>query len=157
MKMRLYIIRHAAAEQGNYHKDFQRVLREKGENQLPEMTRFLLKHRHHLMDVHLSSSRRTKDTYNGILMGLNENSVHYHETLFHASLKTLLDFIWNCGTENKDIAIIGHNPGLSDLASYFSGEDIYIRTGGIIILDFPFEKSTELSKECGEIVGRFRS
>lgn len=154
--MRLYIIRHAAAEQRNYDKDFHRILRRKGQLQLAKMTKFLLKHQSPKIDTHISSSQRTQQTFDGIKIALNENKPEYHDELYHASLQTLLDFIWSLKTENKDIAIIGHNPGLSALSTYFTGKDNYLSTGGIVIVEFPFNNSAELSKDCGEVVGKFR-
>lgn len=154
--MRLYIIRHAAAEQGNYDRDFHRVLRKKGHNQLPKMTRFLLKHQSANVDIHVSSSDRTRETFEGIQFAFNGVNPTFHEELYHASLQTLLDFIWGLNTENKDIAIIGHNPGLSALSAYFTEKEGYLSTGGIVIVEFPFHKTVELSKGCGEIVEKFR-
>jgi phosphohistidine phosphatase len=155
-KMRLYIIRHAAAEQGNYHKDFHRVLRTKGQQQLPKMSRFILRHPPKQLAAYCSTSQRTKQTYEGIKLGLNNESITFHDELYHASLQDLLDFIWGCDTQGKDVAIIGHNPGLSALATYFSGEEIFLRTGGIVVLEFPFESVRELSQDSGEITDKQR-
>lgn len=155
--MRLYIIRHAAAEQGNYHRDFHRVLRPKGQQQLAKMTSFILRHPPKELITYSSSSQRTKETYEGIKNGLNSETITFHDELYHASLQDLLDFIWGCDAQDKDIAIIGHNPGLSALATYFSGEEILLRTGGIVVLEFPFEDARELSQECGVVVGKWRS
>jgi phosphohistidine phosphatase len=154
--MRLYIIRHAAAEQRNYDKDFQRVLRRKGHLQLGKMSRFLKKNSTSSLSVHISSSSRTRETYNGIEAALGKNTASYHDELYHASLQDLLDFIWSINLSQTDLAIIGHNPGLSALVTYFTGDENHLKTGGMVIVDFPFESTEELSKDCGEIIEKFR-
>jgi phosphohistidine phosphatase SixA len=72
-----------------------------------------------------------------------------------AGLEDLLQFIWNLKTQN-DLFIIGHNEGLSELVSYFSGSFIHLKTCGYIQLEFECESSEEKSKDCGIIRESFR-
>jgi phosphohistidine phosphatase len=83
------------------------------------------------------------------------NQVSFHKELYLAGLEELLQFIWNLKSQ-KDIFIIGHNEGLSELASYLSGSFIHLKTCGYIQLEFVCESSEEMSKDCGIIRESFR-
>lgn len=52
----------------------------------------------------------------------------------------LLNFIWNVNHPTNDILIIGHNNGISDLASYLLDERYVLPTSGLLVIDFPDAK-----------------
>jgi phosphohistidine phosphatase len=58
---------------------------------------------------------------------------------------------------NKDLMVIGHNDGISDLASYLTGEHIYFKTGMLWILEFNGNSWEELSAETALATSYYRS
>lgn len=53
--------------------------------------------------------------------------------------------------------LIGHNDGLSELASYLTGIDIYFKTGMLFILEFNGDSWEELSAQTATLRGSYRS
>ena len=146
--MKLYLIRHAKA-MASSSGDFERELSEKGKNQCIELRNFIAskiitsKHK-----VHCSAAYRTKGTY--ALIFNRSEKVNFHKMLYLASANELMAFI--CSLESKeDIFLIGHNYGLSDLASYLTSKSVGMKTSACIEIDFPFQDSKFISKGTGEI------
>jgi phosphohistidine phosphatase SixA len=68
---------------------------------------------------------------------------------------SLLDFIWKLEGK-EDILLIGHNDGISDLASYFTDEYIGLQTAGYCCIEFDSENWKNTSKSLGRLVDSFR-
>lgn len=146
--MTLYLIRHAKAEkEAKSGRDFDRKLSEKGRKQakklgellkytIPENTRFFC-----------SSAKRTRET---ITLSELTNEVHFLDELYLASETKLVQFV-NALNAEHPICLIGHNEGISELASYFTGQTIELRTSEFIVLRFPFESSAYWSQETAQI------
>ena len=72
-----------------------------------------------------------------------------------ASSTEIKELIWNTESD-KDLLIIGHNEGISDIASYFLGEDIHLKTATIIQISFEAKSRQEWSAELGRMKSVFR-
>jgi phosphohistidine phosphatase len=83
------------------------------------------------------------------------SKITFKDELYLASLQELLTQIWESDSES-DLFIIGHNEGLSDLASYFSGENILLQTCGFIRLQFNAQTRKEWSKDLAQIIDSYR-
>lgn len=154
--MKLHLLRHAKTEKiSSSGKDFDRKLMDKGIRQSVEMLKFLKSQSFENTNLFCSSAERTKETFDLVCSKLNLNSVSFHHELYLARLEDLLQFIWNLKSE-KDIFIIGHNEGLSELASYLSGSNIQLKTCGYFQLKFEFASSEEISRDCGIILESYR-
>ena len=145
--------RHAEAI-ASFSLDFERALSEKGKNQCVELKNFIaLKEIGSNNKVFCSSAKRTKGTYS--LIFNRSEKVSFHKSLYLASLNDLLAFI--CSLESKeDIFLIGHNNGLSDLASYLTGKSVGMKTAACVEIEFPFETSKFISKKTGDIRSHHR-
>ncbi len=149
--MRLHLIRHANAEISAVSgKDFHRSLSEKGLLQCKKTKSLLLNLSWSQREVQAfsSSALRTKETAN--LLFDQQFDFSFHEDLYLCSVSNLMDFIWGLKT-HCDIILVGHNNGLSDLASYFTEKNVFMKTGAVISIEFPLTSSEELSKGLGEI------
>ena len=58
-------------------------------------------------------------------------------------------------TENEDLFIIGHNNGLSDLASYLIDDFIDLSTCDFITIQFNINTWQEISKGLGVVIDRY--
>ena len=67
----------------------------------------------------------------------------------------VLDFICSMNSDD-DIVLIGHNNGLSRLASYLTAKHIVMRTASCVEIRFPFDHSKFISKGTGEIYSHHR-
>jgi phosphohistidine phosphatase SixA len=68
-----------------------------------------------------------------------------------ATREQLLEFIWSI-EGNSDILIIGHNDGISSLASYFANEFISLSTAEFVTIDFEVETWKETSEGNGSVL-----
>ncbi len=73
--------------------------------------------------------------------------------IYEAGVKTLLSVVNKLDNQFDQIALFGHNPGITDLANYLSNGHIYnMPTCGIVIIEFPFESWSEVSNGTGKIM-----
>jgi len=139
--MRLYVLRHGQAQNGN--KDFKRGLTEKGIEQIKSVKSNGLIPEN--MEVWSSSAQRTLES-SKILF--TEKQVKYIDDLYLASSQEILKMIWTSNI-TTDLLIIGHNPGLSDLANYFLDDNISMSTGELIGINFENLQLNETSRGTG--------
>lgn len=157
----LTLLRHAKTNQlSPTGRDIDRELLEKGLEQVAHLNDFFLQHPLSTKtDVWVSSATRTRQTFNGIKKTIEDynsiNSIDFSEKLYLCSQDELLKRIWKTKT-NNDLMIVGHNFGISDLASYFTEKDIELATGELIQLQFECNSWKETSKGMATIVNRFR-
>lgn len=150
--MKLYLLRHAKTnQQSPTGKDFDRRLLPKGHAQCALMQR----HLEVTQEVHIlcSSAQRTRETLKGI--DLSNMDVEFRDDLYLCSRETLLHAIWECQSD-KDLMIIGHNFGISDLAEYLLEGYIEMRTCELLVFDFEINTWQEVSKGLGELTDRYR-
>lgn len=154
--MNIYLLRHAKTEKiSSSGKDFDRKLMGKGIRQSAEMLKFLEVKSFENTHLFCSTAHRTKETFQFICSKLVFNEVSFHDELYLANLKDLLQFVWNLKSQN-DLFLIGHNEGLSEFASYLSGSYFHLKTSGYIHLEFECQSSEEISKDCGIIRETYR-
>ena len=118
----LNIIRHAEAENDYSKNDFERELAERGQEDSKFLDSFLFRYSFKKHKILCSTSIRTLQTYQNLKFSLNEKSrIIFTDDLYLANVRTIYELIIK---ESKSymITIIGHNPGLSDILSFFTGK-----------------------------------
>ncbi len=154
--MKLHLLRHAKTEKiSSSGRDFDRKLMEKGIRQSTEMFKFLEAKPFENTNLYCSAAQRTIETFNIVCSKINFQESKFHKELYLVGLEDLLQFIWNLKSQ-KDIFIIGHNEGLSELARYLSGSNNHLKTCSYLQLEFDCDSSEEISKDCGIIRESFR-
>lgn len=152
--MKLHLLRHAKTNQkSETGRDFDRKLLPKGTQQALQISDFLEKLEN--FEVHCSSSMRTRQTYELVAPKIATANVHFWDDLYHASHLDLLHFINSLET-GMDILLIGHNEGISDLASYLSDQFISLKTCGYICLEADISSWSELSQGQAKITESYR-
>lgn len=154
--MKLHLLRHAKTNQiSPTGKDFDRELLPKAFEQSAELKRYLQDHPIAPKHILCSSAVRTRQTLDQIKAFFADVPVTFLDELYLASAGELLKII-NELQSPEDILLIGHNEGISELASELSAAFILLKTCGLVSLEFPFESSAMVSKETGVLVGSFR-
>nr|MDD3720328.1 histidine phosphatase family protein [Candidatus Gracilibacteria bacterium] len=154
---RLIIVRHAKSGFKNTNMiDFERPLSDKGIEEIKFISKILKKLELKTDLILCSSAVRTRETLEGLweeLDGENEKVVYdkgiydYHMS---ETLDYYLDLISKVNDKNNVLVIIGHNPFVSRLTGFLSGnENLGMGTLGVAIIDFDIEKW----KEVREIKG----
>lgn len=154
----LHLIRHAKTNQVSPSgDDFDRPLLDKGVSQANVLGNYLQTHHIKLGKIICSSAVRTQQTRSVICQHLVEQcSFELSKKLYLCSYGQILDVIENLGKNEQTVTIIGHNEGISQLASYLSGESIHLRTSEMISLTFPFESWDHLISGTGVIIFQVR-
>ena len=154
--MKLHILRHAKTQViAATNKDFDRKLLPKGIAQAESMGKFLNEKLSRKITVHCSSSARTMQTANIVQSAFEFRDIRYTDKLYHADLHALLDFVWSI-EEQDDFLLIGHNEGISDLASYFTEKFISLKTAEYICIEFNVSSWKETSRGLGQVADSFR-
>lgn len=154
--MQLHLLRHAKTNQiSPIGKDFDRKLLPRGFEQLQEFKEYYAAHPFQVGSILCSSAERTRQTFDEIKALFPNIPITFQDELYLASFGEILQII-NKSQSTADLLIIGHNEGISDLASELSGDILLLKTCGYVSLEFPFESSALISKETGVIVGSFR-
>ena len=154
--MNLFLIRHAKTEKTSTSvNDFDRKLAEKGHLQAEKLNDFIAKFDFNNVDIWCSDAVRTKQTLSFIDAHFPSTNIEFKNELYLASATEIRELIWN--TENdKDLLIIGHNEGISDVASYFLGDNIQMKTATFLQISFDAETRQEWSNDLGKTQLIFR-
>ena len=147
--MILHFLRHAKTNQVSpTGSDFDRELLPRGYEQLKEFKSKLADQPITVTRVFCSSAQRTRQTWTEIADLFPNATISFHDELYLASQQTLLNFLTK-QQSTETILLIGHNEGLSDLASYLTGSDLHLKTCGYLQLSFPFDHSGFISANTG--------
>lgn len=158
--LRLWLLRHAKSGWDNPDlDDFARKLAPRGKKACKVIG-------HHLASrdirpdlVLCSPATRTRDTWTRIAEHLSAQPGHrFDPVLYLASAKMLLAMIRAIPDETRELMLIGHNPGLEELAAMLSGSssagalDRLIAkypTGALAELHFPVSHWAEVRPKTG--------
>lgn len=147
--MILHFLRHAKTNQVSpTGRDFDRELLPRGYEQLSELRSKLAQSPITVTRVFCSSAKRTRQTWTEIADLFPNATISFHDELYLASASELLTFLSSKNSPQTSL-LIGHNEGLSDLATYLTGSDIHLKTCGYLQLSFPFDHSGFISASTG--------
>lgn len=115
---RLYIFRHAKSSwKTDGLDDFHRPINARGRKAAPAMGRYMQQHGIQPDLILCSAAVRARETLALILTALDgEPTIEIEEGLYLASAGTLLERLRRLGDGPDSVMVIGHNPGLHDLA-----------------------------------------
>ena len=152
--MIVHLLRHAKTEASSSSgRDYDRKLASKGYLQCAKLKEVVKLAINEGCKIHCSSAQRTRET--GISIFETQQSISYHDELYLCDRISMAEFIRSYKQENE-ILIIGHNFGISDLASYFLGTDVTMKTSGFISMEFPNLQSHEISGSTGILISSHR-
>jgi len=152
----LYVIRHAKSSwEDPFLDDFDRPLSSRGRSDAPRMGKRLKEKEIH-PDLLLSSpAERAISTCLVIAekIGYNLNNVHTDRRLYHADDDQLLSIVRGLNDANDEVAIFGHNPGLTDFVNRLSPEPVTdnIPTCGIVCLKFSLDSWKQVHWGKGDV------
>ena len=156
---RLFLVRHAKAELSVGRDDYARRLTERGRTDASRVARALAARRF-LPDVLIhSGAARAKETAE-IFAAEWRSKVELEQDarLYDASLTTLLDRARALAEAHKRVGLVGHNPGLGELATALTGSGAEPErrrlaakypTGAVAVLDFSIELWEEVERNSG--------
>lgn len=138
--IQLNILRHGNAPMGGgQFSDFERVLDGYGQEQVQHSSKLILLKSPDLGKIIASPAKRCFMTTQ-ILCELGNQKIDQVEwipSIYNSSLSNLISIIES--QTNPIITIVGHNPGLSELASYCTGGYVGLPTAGAISIQFELD------------------
>ncbi len=152
---RLTLLRHAKAEAYDSRGDHKRALSRRGITDALLVGEFLYESNLSPHRFLVSDAKRTAQTAELVAQAnkLREDVIEYDAKLYVGY--SVVDFLKRMATisdVHKHVAIVGHNPWISDMASEFvSGFYDNLPTTGCLLIDFEINSWQELSTGMGEI------
>ncbi|MFJ7210725.1 SixA phosphatase family protein [Amycolatopsis sp. NPDC098790] len=119
---RLIVLRHAKSDWSDDLPDHERPLAPRGIRDAPKLGRWLAENGYLPEHVLCSTARRTRETWARVSETLPENSpVEYDEDLYGAGPEEFLKAARRVPPEVTTLALVGHEPGVSELTLDLAG------------------------------------
>lgn len=150
---KLCLLRHSDAENlVNELSDFQRKLSKIGKEKVRD---FSLNYSNSLVFdcVLCSTAYRTRETLE--LLAIKQIRSNHFDSLYLANINTLLTEIEKVPDTIKNLLVVGHNNGLSDLATFLTGNIVHLATCQMVEIQLEIENWSLIGKETGSLIGNF--
>lgn len=122
MMRRLLLLRHAKSAYPQGVGDIDRPLNPRGREAAPLMGAYIAREALTPDHVMVSPARRTQETWEAVRGELPETPMETVPSIYEAPAARILDAIRSAPAEARTLLVIGHNPGLGDLALRLVGE-----------------------------------
>ena len=121
--MRLWLIRHAKSSWSNVElRDFDRPLNERGQRDGPRMQNWLMNQDYGPAWIWTSDAVRTRTTADFVHGAFPSAELVSHHALYGATPETILDIVRQTPAGVECIAVIAHNPGITQCVNLLAGE-----------------------------------
>lgn len=149
----LTLLRHAKSSWKDFQlADFDRPLNKRGRTNAPLMGERLACRGLNPDRIIASPALRARLTAEVVALALqhDEESIHWEASIYEADLTTLLTLIRQLPDSWRDILLVGHNPGLTELANYLAPCHIAnIVTCGAVRIALPVDTWRAAGKQAG--------
>lgn len=134
--LRLIIMRHAKSSwNSGAANDHSRPLNARGRADAPRMGARLAELGWAPDTVLSSDSRRTTETYERMSTAFaHPPMARFSRSLYNAGIRQLQPVLAELGDDSETVLVLGHNPGWSAAASWFSGSEIGMTTANAVLL-----------------------
>lgn len=152
---RLHIIRHAKAAKAEARgEDFDRPLAPRGEEDAAEMGRRLFRGNVHPDAIVASPAARTLATARLIARELDFpwDEIRTAKSAYLADVGALLELVRGLGDSVESALLVGHNPGVSELAhALVRAFDQDLPTGAVVTIDLPADTWAGVRRAGGSL------
>jgi phosphohistidine phosphatase len=132
----LVLLRHGKSDWSGGEPDHERPLAPRGRRQAAEAGRWLAAHVGHLDLALVSTAARAAATWDVASAELADPPpVRHEESAYAASAGTLLGLLRALPDDVGTVVLVGHNPGLEDLAESLCGSWVHLPTSALAVLD----------------------
>ncbi|MDV6237408.1 histidine phosphatase family protein [Leptospira ellisii] len=160
----IHLIRHAKSDwESEFRSDHERPLSERGKRNAKSLRKYLEKIEFKCDLFLVSDSKRTSDTYRIInRKGNLSNDEILSEELYESDAEEILTKLRNSDSKHETIALLGHNPGLEEIANrLIRGKDdsshlesVFFKfpTSGFLSIQSEISSWNELGSVPGKII-----
>ena len=149
---KLLLIRHAKAEKDSPGKDFDRPLKYTGIQDTTFMADRLKAEAIVPQLIVSSPALRAKTTAEIFADSFGLPEPLLNKKIYEASEKTWLSVVNQLPNEYDFVAVAGHNPGVSQILDYLTGEFREVHTCTTAVIDFEVNNWAEISGDSGKLV-----
>ncbi|MCM8534500.1 MAG: histidine phosphatase family protein [Lentisphaeraceae bacterium] len=152
---RLVIMRHAQSPMG--YSDVTRPISPHGKKQAFEAGQFL-KDEFKPDYLLVSSAERTRMTIAEVAKAYDwgGNYCQFEDVIYNATLRSLIGVISKLPDEYENVMLVGHNPGVSQLVTHFSGGyGVNFTPATVAILESKVDNWYMLATEGAEVTQTF--
>ncbi len=154
MIKKLFLLRHGQAESGFNMKDYNRSLTVEGERAIKTLSEQLASRNFNPENILCSPSKRTTQTCEILTSTIGyKGQVQYEKGIYEATAHQLFELISSAPDNVNTLLLIGHNPGISYLGHYLTGnfrDGMY--PGQLVEVSFECDGWKEVSKGSGNLV-----
>lgn len=161
LRKRLILFRHAKSSWAEGVEDHERPLSDRGRKAAPVMGHYLQKSRLEPQLVLVSTARRAQETWARASRAMKgKTEVRNSRDIYMAPAEKLLSVIQGTPPEIGTLMLVGHNPGLEDLAELLMKDDggepgARLRqkfpTAAIAVFSFEFWTWADAKAGCGSL------
>ena len=136
----LILLRHAKSDWSGDERDSLRPLAERGRRQAPEAGRWLAANADAIDLALVSSATRAQQTWHLASAELAAPPpVQIEERAYAATAGELLDLVRELPAEVGTAVVVGHNPGLEDLATMLASRSVEMPTSALAVISWTGE------------------
>ncbi|MCO5934412.1 histidine phosphatase family protein [Mucilaginibacter sp. RB4R14] len=148
---KLLLIRHAKATHESGFVDFERPLTDKGFRQAELIAARLQANSIQPQILVASPALRTLSTANVFIQVLGLQQAITDKAIYDASESALLKVIDGLPNDKDFIALVGHNPGISQVLYYLSGAIREMPPCSVALIEFEPDTWTEIYEATGKL------
>jgi phosphohistidine phosphatase len=148
---KLLLIRHAKAEKETSVKDINRPLKYIGIQDARFMAERVKEKSLVPQFIITSPALRTKTTAEIFADHLLLPDPEINKAIYEASQQTLLRVINQLPNQYNFIALVGHNPGMSQILYYLTGESREVHTSTVALIEFEIDDWKAVSGDTGQL------
>ena len=134
----LILLRHAKSDWSGDEVDLARPLADRGRRQAPDSGRWLNTNIGTIGLALVSPAERARRTWDLVAAELDQPPrTRLDERLYAASAEELLTVVRELSDDLDTVVLVGHNPGIADLVSRLTGQDVRMPTSAVAVIDVP--------------------
>lgn len=134
MQRTLVVIRHAKSDWTHDLPDERRPLNPRGRREAPLIGEWVAGNVGDVDLVLCSTAARARETL--ARSGVTAKTVRYDERVYAASPQDLMSVLDEVSDDVGTVAVVGHNPGLSELVGVLTGEAVELKTSSVAVVSW---------------------
>ena len=132
------MLRHAKSDWSGGEADIDRTLNARGHTQAPDAGSWLAEHHPGIDLAIVSPATRARTTWVLASAEFSESpEARIDERAYAASVTDLLEIVRELPDELETVILVAHNPGLEELVSVLTGENVRLSTSALAVLGVP--------------------
>ena len=134
----LIVLRHAKSDWSGGEADIDRTLNHRGQRQAPDAGSWLAENFPGIDLAIVSPATRARSTWVLASAELSESpEARIDDRAYAASVNDLLQIVRELPDELHTVILVAHNPGLEELVSVLTGENVRLSTSALAVLGVP--------------------